>query len=204
MRKIIEELLTKCKVVPFSEPTVGGHFYKVMTQQFRLPSGEVINREFLKKRPAAVVVPVTSDGNVVCVIQPISLSAEGSLVEVPAGYAEDNEKLDWQTISNNSFYRKHIPSTFLMKERGCVFFYLLFNWKFTRIIIKFQIFLCPLWQNLNFFICYKIIIKIIFLIFNSCSSACFFPFFTINNWEKCISIKFLFYFCYIHFLYIRH
>ena len=91
MRKIIEELLTKCKAVPFSEPTEGGHFYKVMTQQFKLPSGETITREFLKKKPAAVVVPVTTDGNVVCVIQPISLSAEGSLIEVPAGYAENNE-----------------------------------------------------------------------------------------------------------------
>lgn len=53
-------------------------------QQFKLPSGEVITREFLKKKPAAVVVPITTDGNVVCVIHPISFSAEGSLIEVPA------------------------------------------------------------------------------------------------------------------------
>lgn len=91
MRKIINELLVKSRAVPFSEPTEGGKFYKVMTQQFKLPSGEVITREFLKKKPAAVVIPVTTDGNVVCVIQPISLSAEGSLIEVPAGYAENNE-----------------------------------------------------------------------------------------------------------------
>lgn len=91
MRKIIEEMLTKCKVVPFSEPTEGGLFYKVMTQKFKLPSGEVITREFLKKKSAAVVVPITTNGNIVCVIQPISLSAEGSLIEVPAGYAENNE-----------------------------------------------------------------------------------------------------------------
>ena len=92
MRKIIEELLNKCKAIPFSEPTDGGNFYKVMTQQFQLPSGEVITREFLKKKPAAVVVPVTVEKNVVCIIQPISLSAEGSLIEIPAGYAEDNEE----------------------------------------------------------------------------------------------------------------
>ena len=91
MRNIINELLTQCKAVSFSEPTAGGHFYQVMSQQFKLPSGEVITREFLKKKPAAVVVPITSDGNIVCVIQPIALSAEGSLIEVPAGYAEDNE-----------------------------------------------------------------------------------------------------------------
>ena len=91
MRKIIEELLTKCKAVPFSEPTEGGHFYSVMTQKFKLPSGEILIREFLKKNPAAAVVPVTTDGNIVCVIQPISLSTEGSLIEIPAGYAENNE-----------------------------------------------------------------------------------------------------------------
>lgn len=92
MRKIIDELLTKCKAIPFSEPTDGGHFYRIMPQQFKLPNGEVITREFLKKKPAAVVVPITTEGNIVCVIQPISLSAEGSLIEVPAGYAENNEK----------------------------------------------------------------------------------------------------------------
>lgn len=91
MRKVIKEILDKCKAVPCSVPIYGGNFYKVMSQQFKLPSGEVITREFLKKKPSAVVVPVTTDGNVVCVIQPISLSAEGSLIEVPAGYAEDNE-----------------------------------------------------------------------------------------------------------------
>ncbi len=97
MRKMINELLTKCKAVPFSKPVFYKKpleeeaFYKVMHQQFKLPSGHVIKREFITKNPAAVVVPVTTDGNVVCVIQPVSLSAEGSLIEVPAGYAENNE-----------------------------------------------------------------------------------------------------------------
>lgn len=91
MRNIINELLRTCKAVPYSKPIEGGNFYKVMTQKFILPSGDVITREFLKKRPAAVVVPITTEGNIVCIIQPISLSAEGSLIEIPAGYAEDNE-----------------------------------------------------------------------------------------------------------------
>lgn len=91
MPNTIKEMLSQCRAVPFSEPTEGGHFYKVMSQEFKLPNGKVITREFVKKDPAAVVVPVTTDGNIVCVIQPISLSAEGSLIEVPAGYAENNE-----------------------------------------------------------------------------------------------------------------
>ena len=92
MRKLIEDILKRKKAVPFSEPTEGGKFYKVMNQQFKLPSGEIITREFVEKRPAAVVVPITTEGNIVTVIQPISLVAEGSLIEVPAGYAENNEQ----------------------------------------------------------------------------------------------------------------
>ncbi len=92
MRKI-NELLSKCKAVPFSSPKEGGNFYKVMTQKFKLPNGEVIVREFLRKKPSAVIVSVTTEGKVVCIIQPISLSSEGSLIEVPAGYAENDVDL---------------------------------------------------------------------------------------------------------------
>lgn len=91
MRKMIEQLLAKCKAVPFSKPKEGGHFYKVMSQMFKLPNGEIITREFIAKKPAAAVVPITIEGNIVCVIQPASLTDEGSLIEIPAGYAEDNE-----------------------------------------------------------------------------------------------------------------
>lgn len=38
------------------------------------------------------MVPVTSDGYFVFVVQPIALSKEGSLIEFPAGYIEDGEK----------------------------------------------------------------------------------------------------------------
>ena len=93
MLETIEGILAECKAKPFSEPVEGGTFYKVMSQKFRLPNGQVITREFLKKKPAAVVVPITTDGNVVCIIQPISLSEEGSLIEVPAGYAENDEHI---------------------------------------------------------------------------------------------------------------
>lgn len=89
MRNEIKKLLESCKAVPVSKPTKP--FYTVMTQQFQLPTGEVITRQFVEKKPASVVVPVTTAGNIVLVIQPIALSAEGSLIEIPAGYANDNE-----------------------------------------------------------------------------------------------------------------
>lgn len=92
MRKRISRLLAKCKAVPFSEPIKGGHFFDLKTQSFKLPGGDVITREFVEKRPAAVVVPITTKKKVVCVIQPVSLSKEGSLIEIPAGYAEKGEK----------------------------------------------------------------------------------------------------------------
>ena len=91
MLKIINELLAKCKAVPFTEAIAGGQFYRVMSQKFKLPNGTIITREFLDKKPAAAVVPITTDGKVVCVIQPASLTEEGSLIEIPAGYAENDE-----------------------------------------------------------------------------------------------------------------
>ena len=91
MLKIINELLAECKAVPFTEAIAGGQFYRVMSQKFKLPNGTIITREFLDKKPAAAVVPITTDGKVVCVIQPASLTEEGSLIEIPAGYAENDE-----------------------------------------------------------------------------------------------------------------
>ena len=80
MLKIINELLAKCKAVPFTEAIAGGQFYRVMSQKFKLPNGTIITREFLDKKPAAAVVPITTDGKVVCVIQPASLTEEGSKI----------------------------------------------------------------------------------------------------------------------------
>ena len=94
MRNFINELLKSCKATPCTEPVEGGKFYKIMSQSFKLPNGKIITREFIKKRPAATVVPVTDKGNIVCVIQPVSLSKEGSLIEVPSGYGESRETID--------------------------------------------------------------------------------------------------------------
>lgn len=49
------------------------------------------SRDYIDKKHASVVVPVTSEGNFVFVIQPVGLAREGSLIEFPAGYWEFGE-----------------------------------------------------------------------------------------------------------------
>lgn len=87
----IDILLEHCKAFPYSNPLDGGKFYKIKSQQFQFPNGTIQTREYIDKKKASVVVPVTDDGYVVFIIQPIALSKEGSLIEFPAGYWELNE-----------------------------------------------------------------------------------------------------------------
>lgn len=87
----IDDLLEGCRAVATSKPTAGEGFYEVKRQQFRFPDGIIQPREYIDKKHASVVAPVTSEGNFVFVIQPVSLSREGSLIEFPAGYWEIRE-----------------------------------------------------------------------------------------------------------------
>lgn len=87
----LDALLEHCKVTPYSDVQDGGNFYKIKSQSFKFPDGSIQTREYLDKKKASVVVPITDEGNVVFVVQPIALSEEGSLIEFPAGYWELNE-----------------------------------------------------------------------------------------------------------------
>ncbi len=87
----IDALLDYCKAVPYSQISAGGNFYKIKAQSFLYPNGTVQTREYIDKRKASVVVPITEDGNVVFVIQPVALSEEGALIEFPSGYWEWKE-----------------------------------------------------------------------------------------------------------------
>ena len=88
----LNDLLLSCRAETASLPRDGGKFYRVEAQDFRFPDGSLQTREYLSKRPASVVVPITEDGNYIFVVQPIALSKEGALIEFPAGYCEENEK----------------------------------------------------------------------------------------------------------------
>lgn len=88
----LDEILNYCKAKTYSEIRSGGNFYKVKAQDFLFPNGQVETREFIEKRKASLIVPITNDYNFVFAIQPIALVKEGALIEFPAGYVEGDEK----------------------------------------------------------------------------------------------------------------
>ena len=103
----IDILLNYCKAIPCSLPKEGGIFYKIKNQSFIYPDGKAQTREYIDKKRASVIVPITDDGRVVFVIQPIGLSEEGSLVEFPAGYfefGEDGKKAGIRELAEETGY----------------------------------------------------------------------------------------------------
>ena len=103
----IDILLNYCKAIPCSLPKEGGNFYKIKNQSFIYPDGKVQTREYIDKKRASVIVPITDDGRVVFVIQPIGLSEEGSLVEFSAGYfgfGEDGKKAGIRELAEETGY----------------------------------------------------------------------------------------------------
>lgn len=105
----LQNLLDYCKAIPYSEEKDGGSFYKIKSQTFTFPDGTVQIREYLDKKSASIVVPITDDGYVVFVVQPIALSEEGALVEFPAGYWEWNETGEEAGIRELSEETGYIP-----------------------------------------------------------------------------------------------
>lgn len=90
-REELDALLEHCKVVPVGESKEGGSFYQIRSQEFLYPDGNPQTREYVHNKKASVVLPITEEGNYVFVVQPVSLSEEGSLIEFPAGYLEAGE-----------------------------------------------------------------------------------------------------------------
>lgn len=109
----LKELLNKCKATPASEVMDGGNFYKVKAQLFNFPDGTTQRREYLNKKRASVVVPITEEGNVVLIVQPIALSEEGALVEFPAGYFELNETSEEAGIRELSEETGYVPQNII-------------------------------------------------------------------------------------------
>lgn len=88
----LDALLEYCKAKPHGEIKNGEGFYTIKSRQFLFPNGTLQTREYIDKKKATVVVPITNSGNVVLVVQTVALSKEGALLELPAGYWELGEK----------------------------------------------------------------------------------------------------------------
>lgn len=101
----INKLLGMCKAIPASQSTLGGNFYELRSQKFHYPNGTIQSRDYIVKDQASVVVPITEEGHIICIIQPIGLAKEGSLLEIPAGYATDDE------ISTQTAMRELVEET---------------------------------------------------------------------------------------------
>lgn len=88
----IEELKTKRKELVKKS----NGFINVLHYDCELNNGMVIPREKVvkgeKDGSAAIVLPITHEGNTILVVQPRVFTKKGVCVELPAGYIEDNEK----------------------------------------------------------------------------------------------------------------
>lgn len=85
----LDRILMENRATPLGEPK--GGFYRIRHQEVQFPDGTTQTREYIEKRRASVVVPLTEEGNLVFVIQPVALAEEGALIEFPAGYWELRE-----------------------------------------------------------------------------------------------------------------
>ena len=72
------------------ETVFKGRIVSVRVDSVQLPGGGTAGREVVEHRPAAVVVPIDSDGNVVLVRQ-YRYPVGKTLLEAPAGIIEEDE-----------------------------------------------------------------------------------------------------------------
>lgn len=109
-RQELDVLLGCCKAKPHGEIKNGGKFYAIKSQQFLFPNGTLQTREYIDKKKATIVVPITDCGNVVLVVQTVALSKEGALLEFPAGYWELGEKSEEAGIRELAEETGYVPN----------------------------------------------------------------------------------------------
>lgn len=109
-RQELDVLLGCCKAKPHGEIKNGGKFYAIKSQQFLFPNGTLQTREYIDKKKATIVVPITDCGNVVLVVQTVALSKEGALLEFPAGYWKLGEKSEEAGIRELAEETGYVPN----------------------------------------------------------------------------------------------
>lgn len=92
LKRIIKELKTiSCEEVNLE----GKGFLSIKGYNFKLKDGKIITREQIikggKDGSAAIILPVTKEGNIVVIIESRAITKEGVGVGFPAGYIENGE-----------------------------------------------------------------------------------------------------------------
>jgi ADP-ribose pyrophosphatase len=90
----IKKYMDQLKIITRTSPMItNGTFLKIATSDYTLSNNKTITREEIikKQNNAIVVLPITSEGNAVLVVQPRPLTKEGVTIELPAGYVDEGE-----------------------------------------------------------------------------------------------------------------
>lgn len=110
-----------------SEKIGSGKFLKIEIGKYMLHNGEEVTREKIKKKytKAAIIVPITAEGNIIMVIQPRPIIKERASIEFPAGYVEDGEKPEiaaFRELQEETGYTSNeiIKITEYYPDEGCM------------------------------------------------------------------------------------
>lgn len=89
--KELKDLMAEYQVIKTSNEHAGGNFLKIKTSDYHLANGKMITREEVLKKDAVTILPITSDDEIIFVIQPRPLTKKGVTIELPAGYIDAGE-----------------------------------------------------------------------------------------------------------------
>ena len=124
LESYIEELKVKRKTLLDRY----GRFLSVERHLIELNNGEIITREKLVKNgrdgSAAIILPVTSGGNTLLVVQPRVFTRNGVAVELPAGYVDSEETYEEAALRELFEETGYVPENLRLlgefyQDQGC-------------------------------------------------------------------------------------
>ena len=124
LHSYIEELKVKKKTLLDKH----GKFIEVERHICELNNGEIVRREKIVKNgksgSAAIILPVTVDGNTLLVVQPRVFTERGVCVELPAGYVDEGES--YEEAARRELFEEtgYVPESMMLlasyyQDQGC-------------------------------------------------------------------------------------